>query len=346
MGKQNNRTELYQLGKVQLVDKLTEEIETSNKSTLLGLGDDAAVVSPQKKLTVVTTDMLLEGIHFDLTYFPLKHLGYKSIITCISDIYAMNATPTQVLVSIGVSKRFSAENLEELYSGFKLACKRYNIDIVGGDTTSSYTGLAISITGIGEINPEDIVYRSGAKINDLICVSGNFGAAYMGQQLLEREKQVFEANPNMQPEFKGHDYVLERILKPEARADVLETLRENNIRPSSMIDVSDCLSSELLHICKSSKVGCRIYYEKIPIDQQTADLAREFNIEPHVAALNGGEDYELLFTVPLQDFNTVSSIEGITIIGHITEAAMGAYLVPEQGEEIKITAQGWNSIGE
>lgn len=344
MSEKKERTELYELGEFRLIDRLTQDVKTHNKSTVVGVGDDAAVISPKKKRSLVTTDLLLEGIHFDLTYFPLKHLGYKAVVVNISDIIAMNATPTQVLVSIGISKRFSVEDLEELYSGIKLACERYKVDLVGGDTSSSYTGLTISVTAIGEANPDDLVYRNGAKVNDLICVTGNLGAAYMGLQLLEREKQVFIANPNAQPQFTGYDYLLERILKPEAHLNVIEQLRDKAVKPTSMIDISDGLSSELLHICKNSEVGCRIYYEKIPIDEQTQELAKELGIEPHIAALNGGEDYELLFTVALADFEKVAAMESVTVIGHITEAAQGAYLIPPQGEEIKITAQGWNEI--
>lgn len=344
MGDDGSRTELYELGRVKLIERLTKDIVSTNKSTVYGVGDDSAVLSSAPKQTVVSTGLMLEGIHFDLTYFPLKHLGYKAVVASISNIYAMNAQPTQILVALGVSKRLCVEQLDELYAGIRLACKRYGVDIVGGDTTSSYTGLSLAVTAIGEVAPDALVYRHGAQFNDLICVSGNFGAAYMGQQLLEREKLVFEANPNMQPQFQGHDYVLERILKPEAPRHVVKLLCDNGIRPTSMIDVSDCLSSALLHICKSSGVGCRIYFDRLPIDAQAADLAREFNIEPHVAALNGGEDYELLFTVPLRLHDTVSNLQGISVIGHITEAETGAYVVPENGPEIKLSAQGWNSV--
>lgn len=345
MSNKPNRTELYELGEFRLIDRLTEPFKPTLPETIMGAGDDAAVISiGDDSCLVVTTDLLLEGIHFDLTYFPLKHLGYKAIVVNLSDVYAMNATPTQVTVSIGVSKRFCVEDLDELYAGIKLVCERYHVDLVGGDTSSSMTGLTISVTAIGKAKMADITYRSGAKINDLICVTGNFGAAYMGLQLLEREKRIFESNQAAKPQLEGYDYILERILKPEARRGALEMLARAKIKPTSMIDVSDGLSSELLHICKNSNVGCRVYMEKIPIDEQTAKMANEFGIDPYTAALNGGEDYELLFTVPLSEFQAIDGMEGIRIIGHIVEPNLGAFLVPPSGEEIRLTAQGWNAL--
>lgn len=344
MSDSKKRTEIHELGEFRLIDRLTQNATSSNKSTVKGVGDDAAVIDPQGKMMVVTTDFLLEGIHFDLTYNPLKHLGYKAIVVNLSDIYAMNATPSQVTVSIGVSKRFCVEDLEDLYAGIYLACERYGVDLVGGDTTSSLTGLAISVTAIGFAEKQQLCYRSGAKENDLICVTGNLGAAYMGLQLLDREKRVFQGNSEAKPQLQGYDYILERFLKPEARKGVVEKLREISIVPTSMIDVSDGLSSELLHICKNSKVGCRIYTDKIPIDQQTAKLAEEMGIDPLIAALNGGEDYELLFTVPLSQHDTILGIEGLSIIGHITSESSGAFMVTPEGNEITLTAQGWNAL--
>ncbi|MGE0077688.1 MAG: thiamine-phosphate kinase [Bacteroidales bacterium] len=344
MSRKKARTELYELGEFRLIDRLTAPFQAKNPSTAMGIGDDAAVISPKGKKIVVTTDLLLEGIHFDLTYFPLKHLGYKAVVVNLSDVYAMNASPTQITVSIGISKRFCVEDLEELYAGIKLACEKYEVDLVGGDTSSSYTGLTISGTAIGEANESDIVYRNGAQVNDLICVTGNLGAAYMGLQLLEREKRVFEGNSSKKPQLEGYDYILERFLKPEARKKIIQNLAEKGIKPTSMIDISDGLSSELLHICKNSDKGCRIYLDKIPIDEQTANMAKEFDIEPNVAALNGGEDYELLFTVPISTLETISGFEGISIIGHVTEANTGAFLVTPSDDEIKLTAQGWNAL--
>lgn len=347
MGNKPNRTELYELGEFRLIERLTKPFKPTLPETIMGTGDDAAVISiGDDSCLVVTTDLLLEGIHFDLTYFPLKHLGYKAIVVNLSDVYAMNATPTQVTVSIGVSKRFCVEDLDELYAGIKLACERYHVDLVGGDTSSSMTGLTISVSAIGKAKLSDITYRSGAKVNDLICVTGNLGAAYMGLQLLEREKRIFESNKTAKPQLEGYDYILERILKPEARKGVVDALAAANIKPTSMIDISDGLSSELLHICKNSNVGCRVYMEKIPIDEQTAKMANEFGIDPYTAALNGGEDYELLFTIPLSEFQAVDGMEGIRIIGHIVEPGLGAYLVPPSGEEIRLTAQGWNALQE
>ncbi len=346
MNDKPKRTELHELGEFRLIDHITEKIKHRNSSTVVGVGDDAAVIDSQGKRVVITTDFLLEGIHFDLTYFPLKHLGYKAIVVNLSDIYAMNAIPQQVTVSIGLSKRFCLEDVEELYAGIYLACERYGVDLVGGDTTSSLTGMTLSVTAIGLALQNEISYRSGAKENDLICVTGNLGAAYLGLQLLEREKRVFQSNPSMKPEIEDHAYLLERFLKPEIPVNVINLLKEANILPSSMIDISDGLSSEVLHICKNSKVGCRIYMGKIPIDQQTHQMAKEMNVDPFVAALNGGEDYELLFTVPLNLHEKVLTIKGISVIGHITKSSVGAFLVAPDGNEIALTAQGWNAYKE
>lgn len=346
MSNKSKRTELHELGEFRVIDHLTERATNTNKSTIKGVGDDAAVINPDGKRIVVTTDLLLEGVHFDLTYFPIRHLGYKAVIVNLSDVYAMNALPKQITVSIGVSKRFCLEDLDELYSGIYLACERYGVDLVGGDTSTSYTGLTLSITAIGEANEKDLCYRSGAKTNDLLCVTGNLGAAYMGLQLLEREKKVFDGNPNIKPQFEGWDYILERFLKPEARKTVLEELHIAGIKPSAMIDISDGLSSEAMHICKNSNVGCRIYLEKLPIDQQTFKIAEEMHIDAIVAALNGGEDYELLFTVPIEFHEKILTIEGVSVIGHITPENTGAFLVTPDGNEIELRAQGWNALKE
>ncbi|MCK5822950.1 MAG: thiamine-phosphate kinase, partial [Bacteroidales bacterium] len=297
MNKENKIHTISELGEFGLINHLTKDIEIKNKSTLKGIGDDAAVLDYQNKKIVVTTDLLVEGIHFDLTYTPLKHLGYKAAVVNFSDVYAMNAQPKQITLAIALSSKFSLKAVEELYSGIRLACENYDVDFVGGDTSSSLTGLTLSITAIGECENDNVVYRDTAKLNDIVCVSGDLGGAYMGLQLLEREKQVFKTDPNFKPELNKYDYILERQLKPEARRDIIKLLKENNICPTSMIDISDGLSSEVLHICKDSKVGCSIYEEKIPINQQTKDMAHELNINPVVCALNGGEDYELLFTV-------------------------------------------------
>lgn len=349
-------TEISTLGEFGLIDHLTADMKMQNESTLLGVGDDCAVLKyssdpADNRRVLVTTDMLMEGIHFDLTYTPLKHLGYKAAMVNLSDVYAMNGTPRQLLVSIAVGRRSKVEHLEEFYAGLRLACQRHNVDIVGGDTTSSLTGLAISITCIGEANAADIVYRSGAKNTDLLCVSGNLGAAYMGLQLMEREKRVFESqkgNPETaaQPDFSGREYLIERFLKPEARRDIISRLHEAGIRPTAMMDISDGLSSEAMHICKNSQVGCRIYEERIPIDYQTAVTAEEFNFNVYTAALNGGEDYELLFTVPLTDHERVSQLEDVKVIGHITEAALGSKLITRDGNEFDLRAQGWNPLAE
>lgn len=340
----SNRTEISTLGEFGLIRHLTEKIEIKHNSTIKGIGDDAAILSYKDKQVLVSTDLLLEGIHFDLTYVPLKHLGYKSAVVNFSDIYAMNGQPKQITISLGISKRFSVEDLEEFYAGIKLACEVYNVDIVGGDTSASLTGLCISITCIGEGDKERIVLRSGAKETDLICVSGDLGAAYMGLQLLEREKRIFKGEKDFTPDFTGKEYLLERQLKPEARKDIIQMLRNADITPTSMMDISDGLSSELLHLSQESQVGCRIYEDRIPIDYQTATMAEQFNMNLITAALNGGEDYELLFTVPLTEHDKISEIEGIKVIGHITKQEFGNFLVGRDGGEVELKAQGWNSL--
>jgi len=339
-------TDISTLGEFGLIKHLTKNIKLKHESTELGVGDDAAVLDYQNKKTVVTTDLLLEGIHFDLMYTPLKHLGYKAIAVNVSDVYAMNALPKQVTVSIAISKRFTVEAMEEIYEGINLACENFNVDLVGGDTTSSLTGLCISVTAIGEADENELTYRSGAKENDLICVSGNLGAAFAGLQLLEREKRVYDNNPAMQPDLTGHDYILERQLKPEARKDIFERLQKAKIVPSSMIDISDGLSSDIMHICEESKVGCHIYEEKIPVDYETHKMAEELNMNYSTFSLNGGEDYELLFTVPLDKFDAIEKMEDVKVIGHITDISKGKYLVTRDGVEIELQAQGWNPIGE
>ena len=342
----NNRTEIATLGEFGLIKHLTKDIEIQNSETQYGVGDDAAVLEFKEQHTLVTTDLLMEGVHFDLTYTPLKHLGYKAAIVNFSDIYAMNGTPKQITVSLAVSKRFCIEDLELFYDGLKLACQLHNVDIVGGDTTSSVTGLAISITCIGVAEKGQIVYRNGAKETDLICVSGDLGAAYMGLQLLEREKAVFEGQEEANPDFTGKEYLLERQLKPEARKDIIETLAKEGILPTSMIDISDGLSSELMHICTQSNTGCRIYEERIPIDYQTAVMAEELNMNVSTCALNGGEDYELLFTVPLTLHDKIASIKGVKVIGHITKPELGCGLITRDGQEFELKAQGWNPLNE
>ena len=339
------RTEISSLGEFGLIDHLTEGIKPQNSSTYKGIGDDAAVLSYPDKQVLVTTDLLLEGVHFDLTYTPLKHLGYKAAVVNFSDIYAMNGTPRQITVSLGVSKRFSVEDMESLYAGIRLACEDYGVDIVGGDTTSSLTGLTISITCIGEADKDQIVYRNGAQETDLICVSGNLGAAYMGLQLLEREKKVLAgADKDIQPDFAGKEYILQRQLMPEARADIVKKLAEAGIKPTAMMDISDGLSSELMHICKQSGKGCRVYEEHLPIDYQTASMAEEFNMNLTTCALNGGEDYELLFTVPISYHEKVQEIKDVRLIGHITKPELGCALVTRDGQEFELKAQGWNPL--
>ncbi|HLP05844.1 MAG TPA: thiamine-phosphate kinase [Paludibacter sp.] len=340
------RTEISKYGEFGLIKHLTEKFKTNNASSLKGIGDDAAVLDYKDKKVVVTTDLLLEGVHFDLVYVPLMHLGYKAAIVNFSDIFAMNGMPKQMTVSLGISKRFSVEDLEQLYAGFEIACRNYGVDLVGGDTSASMTGLTISITCMGEGEAGKIVYRNGAKENDLVCVSGNLGSAYMGLQLLEREKIVFSGNEEAQPDFEGKDYILQRQLRPEARMDIVKQLHKDNIVPSAMIDISDGLSSELLHICTQSRVGCRVYEDKIPIDYQAAVMAEELNMNIVTAALNGGEDYELLFTVPMSEYEKIVSMEGVSIIGHITKPELGLNLVGREGEEIELRAQGWNSLEE
>ena len=338
-----NRTEISTLGEFGLIKHLTNQIEITNPETIYGIGDDAAVINNQAQ-TLVTTDMLMEGVHFDLVYTPLKHLGYKSAIVNFSDIYAMNGTPKQITVSLAVSKRFCIEDLEQFYEGLKLACQLHHVDIIGGDTTSSLTGLAISITCIGTASKEQIVYRNGAKETDLICVSGDLGAAYMGLQLLEREKVVFQGQKDVNPDFTGKEYLLERQLKPEARKDIIEKLQQEGIKPTSMIDISDGLSSELMHICTQSNTGCRIYEDRLPIDYQTAVMAEELNMNVSTCALNGGEDYELLFTVPLTEHDKVSAIQGIKVIGYITKPELGCGLITRDNQEFELKAQGWNPL--
>lgn len=345
---EGNRTEIATLGEFGLIKHLTEDIKPVNAETKYGIGDDAAVLdySAENKQVLVTTDLLMEGVHFDLVYTPLKHLGYKSAMVNLSDIYAMNGTPKQITVSLAISKRFCIEDLDDFYDGVKLACKLHNVDIVGGDTTSSVTGLAISITCIGEADKDKVVYRNGAHDTDLICVSGDLGAAYMGLQLMEREKAVFQGEKDVQPDFAGKEYLLERLLKPEARRDIIEELAKVGIKPTAMMDVSDGLSSELMHICSQSNAGCRVYEERIPIDYQTAVMAEEFNMNLSTCALNGGEDYELLFTVPLTAHEKVSQIKDVKIIGHITKPEMGCALVTRDGNEMELKAQGWNPLKE
>lgn len=367
-------TDISKLGEFKLIDHLTKDIQIQNQSTKLGIGDDCAVMHYPDKEVLMTTDMLMEGVHFDLTYIDMQHLGYKSAMVNISDIFAMNGTPKQLLVSVAIDKRFKVEDMEAFYSGLQMACNKWDVDIVGGDTTSSRTGIAISITCIGEAKKEDIIYRSGAKDTDLICVSGDLGAAYMGLMLLEREKDVYyqqvdDLNKklkaaqkeqdnqlvehlkkklsglgNFQPDFAGKEYLLQRQLQTEARGDIIEKLQTTNIHPTAMIDISDGLSSELLHICKQSKCGCRIYEKNLPIDYQTAVMAEELNMNVTTCALNGGEDYELLFTVPITDHEKIQQIEGVRMIGHITKESLGAQLITRDNQEFTLRAQGWNPL--
>jgi len=353
-------TDIAKLGEFGLIRRLTEGIVPQNESTLCGVGDDCAVLHYPNSETLVTTDMLMEGVHFDLTYIDLRHLGYKAAMVNISDIFAMNGTPRQLTVSLALSKRFTVEDIEDFYDGLKMACQKWNVDIVGGDTTSSYTGMAISITCIGEAKKGQIVYRNGAKDTDLICVSGDLGAAYMGLQLLEREKTVYyqqvdearkkndkralEELSRFQPDFAGREYLLQRQLKPEARGDIIARLAEMNIRPTAMMDISDGLSSELHHICGQSRCGCRIYEKNIPIDYQAAVMAEEMNMNVTTCALNGGEDYELLFTVPIGDHEKIEAMEDVKLIGHITKQELGCMLVSRDGSEFELRAQGWNPL--
>lgn len=355
-------TDISKLGEFGLIHHLTDNIKIKNESTVKGVGDDCAVLHYQDSEVLVTTDMLMEGVHFDLTYIDLQHLGYKSAMVNISDIFAMNGTPRQLTVSIALSKRFKVEDMEEFYSGLRMACDKWGVDIVGGDTTSSYTGLAISITCIGEARKEDIVYRNGAKDTDLICVTGDLGAAYMGLQLLEREKSVYyqqvdearkkndkhalEEQKGFQPDFAGKEYLLQRQLQTEARGDIIARFRELNIRPTAMMDISDGLSSELMHICKQSNCGCRIYEKNIPIDYQTAVMAEELNMNVTTCALNGGEDYELLFTVPIGDHEKIQQMDNVKLIGHITRPELGQMLVTRDNQEFELKAQGWNPLSD
>jgi len=338
---ENKRTPIGSFGKFGLINHLTEKAVVQNKTTILGPGDDSAIIDSGDNLTLVSTDLLLEGIHFNLVYTPLKHLGYKSVIRAISDIYAMNGTPGQIFVALGISSRFFVEQIEELYEGIYLACTRFKVDLAGGDTSSSLTGLTIAVTATGFVDKELLVKRNGAKANDLICVTGNFGASYMGLQILERERKIFDKDKSFKPDLAGYEYIIERQLKPGFPDIVLSGLRENKIIPSSMIDVSEGLVSDLLHLCKLSGTGCRIWHNRIPIDAETCKAAEEFNIDPLVPALNGGEDYELLFTVPLEDAERIKSITGVSLIGHMTVPDQGCSLVGDEGNEIELRAQGW-----
>ena len=339
-----NRTPLSKLGEFGLINHLSKDFELKNETSIFGIGDDCAVIDVGHHFQLLTTDMLIEGVHFDLTYTPLKHLGYKSVVVNLSDIYAMNGLPRQITVSIALSNRFPLEAVEELYEGIRLACNAYNVDLVGGDTTSSTSGLCLSITAVGEVAKDKIVYRSGAKEHDLIVVSGDLGSAYLGLQILNREKQVFVSDSKMQPDLQNKDYILQRQLKPEARKDVIDLFKSKEIIPTSMIDISDGLSSELLHLCANSKVGCAIYEQKLPIDYMAISTAEEFNISAATCALNGGEDYELLFTISQSNYDAIKDNRDLTIIGHITDVTLGSVLVTEDENHQPLTAQGWNSI--
>ena len=340
------RTSIAQLGEFGLIDHLTKNFDIKNPSTLKGIGDDAAVLDFKDKKVVVSTDLLIEGVHFDLAYMPLKHLGYKAVVANVSDICAMNAKPTQITVSIAVSSRFPLEALEELFDGITIASQIYNVDVVGGDTTSSQKGLIISITAIGEAKEEEIIFRNGAKENDLVVVTGDIGAAYMGLQVLEREKQVFQVNPNNQPDLENYTYLIERQLKPEARTDIRELIEKLEVKPTSMIDISDGLSSEVMHLCKQSNVGCTIYEEKLPLDPQLISVCEEFNIDSTTVAINGGEDYELLFTIALEDFDKIKANPNLTVIGHINKQSEGIHLVTRANQKIEMKARGWNALEE
>ncbi|WP_440120627.1 thiamine-phosphate kinase [Tenacibaculum sp. Ill] len=342
--KNQERTSLAELGEFGLINHLTKHFKMYHSSTVKGVGDDAAVISASDKETVITTDLLVEGVHFDLSYMPLKHLGYKAVMVNLSDVYAMNADAEQITVSIAVSNRFPLEAIEELYAGIQLACDTYKVDLVGGDTTSSTKGILISVTAIGKANKEDIVYRNGAKATDLIVVSGDLGGAYLGLQVLEREKQVFQVNPQNQPDLDKYTYIIERQLKPEARKDIPKLLEELEVKPTSMIDISDGLSSEIMHICTQSKTGCKIYEDKLPLDPQVISTSEEFNMDSTMIALSGGEDYELLFTVSIDDYDKIKGNPNLTVIGHITEENEGMNLVTRANQEIELKAQGWNSF--
>jgi len=340
------KTDIAQLGEFGLIDHLTKHFEIKNNSTLKGIGDDAAVLDFKDKKVVVSTDLLIEGVHFDLAYMPLKHLGYKAITANLSDIYAMNAKATQVTVSVAVSNRFPLEALEELFAGITLAAKEYNVDVIGGDTTSSQKGLILSITAIGEAEAEELVYRNGANQTDLLVVTGDIGAAYMGLQVLEREKQVFQVNPNNQPDLDNYTYLIERQLKPEARKDIQSILKALEVQPTAMIDISDGLSSEVMHLCKQSGLGCNVYEDKLPLDPQFISVCEEFNIDSTTIALNGGEDYELLFTIKMEDFEKIKGNPNFSVIGHMTQVSEGIHLVTRANTKIALKARGWNSLGE
>lgn len=340
----DNRTEVSSLGEFGLIDHLTKNIEIQNASTIVGVGDDAAVVDHYGKQTVITNDLLIEGVHFDLMYTPLKHLGYKTVVVNVSDLCAMNATPTQIVLALGFSNRFSVEALDEFYEGVYAACEQYGVDLIGGDTTSSQKGFIISCTAIGEVTPGQYVKRNGAGKGDLVCVTGDLGAAYLGLTILEREKKIYLENPGVQPDLEGEKYIVGRILKPEARKDIIDYFAQNKITPTSMIDVSDGLSSEVLHLCKQSKVGCVLYEEKIPILEDTKQAAFKFNLDPTACALSGGEDYELLFTLKQDDYDTISKNSDISVIGYITDEEAGAHIFTKGGNKFPITAQGWNAF--
>jgi len=344
--KNQERTSLEKLGEFGLIDHLTKDFSIQHQSTLQGIGDDGAILDFGEKKTVLSTDLLIEGVHFDLSYVPLKHLGYKAVIVNLSDIYAMNAAATQITVSIAVSNRFPLEALEELYAGIALACKKYKVDLIGGDTTSSTTGLLISITALGEVSEKNITRRKGASPNDLLVVTGDLGGAYMGLQILEREKEVFKVNPNSQPDLEPYSYIVERQLKPEARKDISGLLQVLGVQPTSMIDISDGLSSEILHLCKNSQVGCNLFEDKIPLDPTVISACEEFNIDSTMVALSGGEDYELLFTVAQADFDKIKGNPNLSVIGHMTDASEGAHLITRANTKIPLTAQGWNSFSE
>ena len=342
--KNQSRTSLEELGEFGLIEHLTKNFSIQHKTSVLGIGDDAAIVDFKESQTVITTDLLIEGVHFDLSYMPLKHLGYKAVMVNLSDVYAMNAAASQITVSIAVSNRFPVEALEELYEGIHAACKNYKVDLIGGDTTSSNVGLVISITALGQASPETIVKRSGANENDLLVVSGDLGGAYRGLQVLEREKEVFKANPNNQPELEQYSYIVERQLKPEARQDITAILKELNVVPTAMIDISDGLSSEILHLCKASNVGCQLFEDKIPLDPQVINVCEEFNIDSTTIALSGGEDYELLFTIKQEDYPKIKANPSVSVIGHMTHEREGKHLITRADTKIPIIARGWNSL--
>ncbi|MBE9489897.1 MAG: thiamine-phosphate kinase [Bacteroidetes bacterium] len=344
--KNQQRTQLSDLGEFGLIDHLTKNFIIKQKSTIKGIGDDAAVIECNAKQIVITTDLLIEGVHFDLSYMPLRHLGYKAVIVNLSDVYAMNAVASQITVSIAVSNRFPLEALEELYAGIETAANIYDIDVVGGDTTSSVSGLLISVTAIGEVNKDDVVYRDGAKPKDLLVVTGDLGAAYLGLQVLEREKEVFKVNPNSQPDLEQYTYIIERQLKPEARKDIVKLLKDLEVKPTAMIDISDGLSSEIIHLCKQSKVGCDLYENKIPLDPQVISTCEEFKIDSTTIALNGGEDYELLMTISQEDYPKIKANPNLTVIGYMTEESSGMHLVTRAETKIPITAQGWNALND